>query len=104
MTLVVYRANDNLLEVVSLQDQSADAYVNNATVTAAIKTLAGVAVTGLESLTLDYVPASDGLYRVQIPATAPLKIGKYAAEITVVGGAGQKAFWTITFQVEERTA
>ena len=69
-----------------------DAYANTATVTATIKTLSGVDLSG--TLTLAYVAASNGKYFVVVPYTIAIVAGQqYDIEIlTIFNDLREKGF------------
>lgn len=86
--------NDQTVEVLGLQDQVSGSYQNAATVTARIKTMAGVDVTGVTwPITLAYVAASSGNYRGTFEAAASLSPGlRYIVEISAAQS-GLEGFW-----------
>lgn len=104
MSEVVYISNDHDIEIIGLQDRSAGTYLNSKTVTATLKTEAGVTVTGMTfPLTLDYVAASNGNYRGVLDKDIVVVVGtRYLCEITVAGSSGERAFWQLIVEVEQR--
>lgn len=100
---IINRSNDHLIKLTGLQDASDDSYVNNATVTLTVKTLAGVNVSGVSwPLTLVYVSASDGNYQVVIDKAIVLVLrDRYVAEVTVVAGS-RDAFFEVPVQAQVR--
>lgn len=101
---VAFITNTNLLEVIGLKDAIDDSFINNATVTATIKDSTGAVVTGqVFPVTLDYVAASDGIYRASLDkALALIDDAEYTAEITAITTAGD-GFWEFPFVAETRT-
>jgi hypothetical protein len=95
--------NDQTLTLEGLQDEVTSNYINDATVTATVKDRAGNAVSGQSwPLTLDYVTASDGIYRGNLEDTLVLAPGvSYFVEISAVAGAG-KGFWRFARKAMER--
>ena len=83
------------------QDAAAGTYINDATVTATIKTKSGSTVAG--PIAMSYVAASNGLYRGTIADDLAVTLGvSYVAEITADGGAGLKGAWSFPFTVVSR--
>lgn len=98
--------NDNLLEIIGLQNAATSAYINSgATVRVTVKDRAGVSVGGATwPLDLTYVAASNGNWRVTLPATVLLlKNQDYVAEISAVVSGGPTAAWSFPFTCIERT-
>ena len=87
-TQLIFRNNDHLIKLTGLKDASDDSFINDATVTVTIKTLADVAVSGISwPLTLVYTASSDGDYTVTLDKAIILVLwDRYVAEITVVAG------------------
>lgn len=88
---VLLHANDNLIEVLGVQRQDTDAYLNGATVTVTLMdAFSGVSITGqVWPMTLSYVAGSNGDYRGTINYNASLTKGlDVIADVTVDGGAG----------------
>ena len=105
MSATIYISNDNLLEVRSLYDEGADAYVNDATVTVTLEDIAGTEIVGETwPLSLSYVSASNGIYQATLADTLTLTAGtKVVAKVTADGGAGKKGYWEKTLTVANRT-
>lgn len=90
--------NDQTLEVTGVQDEISGAYQNSKTVTATVKNIIGVEVSGQSwPLTLSYVADSNGDYRGTLEDGLVLVNGKnYIIEITVDAGSDLIAFWRWT--------
>lgn len=101
---VLYYQTDMVLEVDGLKDAVADTFINSATVTAdVVKKSDDSAVTGATGLTLSYVAASNGTYRVTIPDTASFdRDERYLAKITIDGGAGLATYLEVDIQSQVR--
>jgi hypothetical protein len=84
---VLFKKNDQFVEVNGLRNNLTGAYLNAATVTATLRDLAGVAVAGLDGVALAYVAGSDGDYRGQVEETFDPPPGRYRIEFTAVEGA-----------------
>lgn len=70
----------------TVRNESTGAYINDATVTAALKDSAGATVSGAGSLTGTYLSGSNGEYHITIANTITLTDGaQYTLEITTVG-------------------
>lgn len=91
----LYVGNDHLLTLEGVQDAVSGDYLNAATVTATLKTRAGVEVEGDNwPITLDYVADSDGNYQGVIEDGVEITAGKtYIVEITVDAGGDLIGFW-----------
>lgn len=106
MAGAIYQQNDNLIEVLSLQDEATDAYLNTATVSVTLKDSAGANIPGeMWPLTLAYVASSNGTYRATLKSTLTLPAAgqSVVAEVSANGGSGKKGFWKMTVGVKERT-
>ncbi len=103
--MTAFVANSNVLELIGLSNEITDTFINNATVTVTVKTVAGVAVTGVTwPLTLDYVAASSGNYRAVLSeGLALVDKAKYVAFIEANGGVGLVGHWEFPFTAEKRT-
>lgn len=87
-TLALYVANDNVLELNGLIDELAGTYINSATVTYALKDSDGATV---DSGSMTYVSASNGVYRATLADTLSITAGEsYTAVIDADGGPGLK--------------
>jgi hypothetical protein len=90
--------NDQTIEVQSggLTDAVTGDPINDATVTATIRDRAGNAVGGVTwPITLDYIAASDGQYRGNIPAAAEFAASKrYQVTVDAVSPTHGTARWT----------
>ena len=91
---ILNRNNDHLITLTGLQDSTDLSFVNDATVTATVKDINGVDVTGIVwPLTLAYVPASNGNYEVVLDKAIVIVPGiDYVTEITVVSGSRDAFF------------
>jgi hypothetical protein len=96
--------NTNLLRIKGLFNVVDDLYVNAGAVTATIKDSNGDVVAGQSwPVTLDYVAASNGIYRVALNAAIIFIAGAtYTAEITALDGAST-GFWEFPFIPVTRT-
>ena len=101
---IFYYKNDNLIELTGLKDEATDTFVNDATVTAVMKSAAGAQIAGQSwPLTLSYIGSSDGVYRGILDAAAEVAIGdSVTIEITIAASAGRDAFFAITAKVRQR--
>ncbi len=83
----LHPGEDNLLEWDKMTRADTGAYVNNATVSFALKDSTGAAVTNGTGA-LSYVAASNGKYQGVLPATAAIVAGQfYTLELTAASGA-----------------
>lgn len=82
--LALFVNEDNLVEIDELRKAADDVFVNDATTTFTLKTLADVGVTGAINVAMPYVVASDGKYQGFLLGTVALVINtRYYLEITV---------------------
>lgn len=96
MTVLV--ANTNIIELIGLKSAVDDTYINTATVTATIFDYHSDRAVG-NQLTLDYVVASDGVYRAMLAETLPFRPNAdYIAYIEATAGAGRVGHWEIIFR------
>jgi hypothetical protein len=95
--------NDNVLEVNGLRNAVTDAFINNATISATLKDIAGVAIAGQTwPLTLPYVTDSEGCYRALLANTLAVSNGKpYTLQITAAGS-GLKASYSVIITAQTR--
>jgi hypothetical protein len=102
---VLFIGNDQSIELTGLQDAISEAYINDASVTATVKTKEGVAVTGQSwPLTLAYVAASDGNYRGNLEDGLELiEATMYVIEVTADCGGDVIGFWRFNRQAVYRT-
>lgn len=87
MAEIIYKDNDNLVEVDELKNSATDAYINNATVTlTAIRDSAGNNVTGVSfPMSMTYVASSNGKYQATVDKALALTAGyNYTAIIDAV--------------------
>lgn len=88
----LYVDADNNIEFLGVMDHSTEAYINNATVTFALKEEDGDAVTS-GSGTCSYVAASDGDYIGVLDAAADINVGQsYWLEVTMTASGGYNDF------------
>ena len=102
----IFLLNDNLIEVLRLQDEGNDTYLNDAIVTVTLKNSAGQNIAGETwPLALSYVAGSSGDYRGTLKSTLTLPTAgqSVVAEVSADGGSGKKGFWKISVGVKERT-
>jgi len=94
-----YLSADNVVQLGGFQNAIDSSYLNSATVTCTIKDTSGTAVTGISwPVTLDYVAASNGIYRATIDKAIVLTYGSiYHVEITAAES-GIDGFWRIPIQ------
>lgn len=105
----VYVENTNVVELIGLKDAVADAFINNATVTVTLYDSTGVAVTVASGgpaqswpTTMDYVAASDGIYRAYLSSGLELVAGnQYFAHIDADSG-GAQGHWEFAFVAKTR--
>lgn len=106
MAEVIYKDNDNLVEVDELKNSATDAYINNATVTlTSIKDAAGVTVAGVSfPISMSYVSASNGKYQATVDKAIALVAGQaYTAIIDAVSGS-LDGHWEIPLTCKIRTS
>jgi len=97
----IYIGNDSLIVVDELKNVATDAFLNSATVSAQLKTTAGVNVGS--AITLSYVAASDGKYRGTLEEDAAVvSTQDYELHIDVDGGSDLKAHWEIPVKALKR--
>lgn len=100
---VVFRNNDNLIEVRELQQETTGNYLNSATVEVTLYDDEDNEISG-ESwpLTLSYVSGSDGKYRATLSKDLQLgSVEEGKAVVTADSGAGY-AEWTVEVIYENR--
>lgn len=98
MTITIERGSDCLVEWAGMTETSDGAYINNATVTMTLYSsysrsestgaVSGTPISGASSLSLTYVPSSNGTYQGVIPSTVTLSLAvDYTLQVTAtVGG------------------
>lgn len=97
--------NDNLLYVSGLRNELTDEFVNTAFVNARLQTAAGVDVAGqVWPAALDYVPESDGVYRLLLKDSLALANGHYYKLSVTADGGGLKASWNLIFKAAVRAS
>lgn len=109
MSDIIYRLNDNVLELSGLKDAVIGTFLNAATVTVTLKDQDGVNVpsTGSPSITypitMDYVASSDGIYRATIQDSLDVNPNDTViAEVTANAGANLKGHWKTRLKVKDR--
>jgi len=104
MAEILYIANDNLLRLSGLRNESTEDYVNNATVTVTLKDSGDSPVSGQAwPLTLVYVATTNGRYEGTLEETLVLVAdASYTAEIDAVL-VDLKAHWEFPLLAEVRT-
>lgn len=108
MAEVIYKDNDNLVEVDELKNSATDAYINTATVNlTAIKDAAGANVTGSGitfPIAMTYVASSNGKYQATVDKALALVAGHaYTAVIDAVSS-GIDGHWEIPLTCKIRTS
>ncbi len=94
--------NDELIQMNGLYDQQAATYVNDATVSLQIKTMAGVNVGA--AITMSYVASSNGVYVGSIEEDASIVVGtSYLLVITVTASGDRVGTWTSKKTAKQRT-
>lgn len=89
----LFVANDNLIQLLGLLDQSTKNYINNATVTAKIKTLSNATTA---TISLGYVAGSNGNYQGTLPASTTLTADAgYNMVVNAQTPGGSVAEWNI---------
>ena len=103
--VILYKLNDNFIEIDGLADGlDAANYFNAATITATLKDSAGVNVAGIIALPLTYVSASNGKYRGAVQeAFDPPAGGGYSLIIDASQG-GVVGRWAVKTDVKVRTS
>lgn len=105
MNLELLIGNDQTVELQALKDEVSGDFINNATVTARLKTMAGVDVAGETwPITLAYVTNTDGNYRGLLEDGLTLSnLTRYIVEIRADAGADLIGFWRFTVTARYRT-
>lgn len=103
--MILFDANDNLLEVTSLTNVASGETIDDATVTVTLRNRDGTEVTGASwPVTLPAVAGVAGSYRVTLEDTLDLTTGQaVTAIIDADAGAGLKGHWERTLKVRKRT-
>lgn len=105
MTTIVYKDNDNLIELDVLKNSATDAYINNATVTlTTIRDAAGATVSG-ETFpkTLTYVATSNGKYQAVVDKLLAIVPGQHYTAIVDASSAGLDGHWELPLVCQTRT-
>lgn len=94
---ILFTGNDTVLEVKGLKNEVTGDFLNAASVTATMVDAEGDQVAGdVWPKSLVYVTGSDGTYRATLPYTMNLVAGgRYVAQISVNGGAGLRASFSL---------
>ena len=87
--------NSVVVELSAVKNNVTDQYDNAADVNVTLKTLAGIGVAGQAwPVTMNYVAASDGVYRATINPGVAIKANQsYRAHITATGSGGEIGHW-----------
>jgi hypothetical protein len=103
---IIYKDNDNLLQLSGLKNSSTDAFVNNATVTlTAIKDSAGNNVAGISwPLTMGYVAASDGDYEVTVDKAVVISASHHYTAFIDAVASGLDGHWELPLICKIRTS
>lgn len=98
--MAAFVGNTNLLELNGLKNEAAGAFVNDASVTVTIKDAEGANVSGaVWPMTMVYVEASDGDYRVALSHELPFEAkATYTALIEADSGAEAFGHWEFRFK------
>ncbi len=101
-TLTAYLDSDNVITVSGLQNTIDDTYENTATVQVTLQDANGNEVAGdTWPLTMNYVSASNGIYRATLLDTLSVVEGNYVAVITANAGVGQyRTFYVDVYYVK----
>ena len=104
-TKAIYISNDHLLELRGMKNIAADAYIDNATVTAVLVDEDGVEVVGQSwPVTLSHVAESDGDYRATLEDALELTVGlAYTAQISASGGSDLAGYWEYPLRARIRS-
>lgn len=97
--MVAFVGNTNVLKLRGLKSALDDEYINDATVSVTVKTVAGVNVTGQTwPTTMGYVANSDGDYRALLESDLAVVAGvKYLAFIEANAGGEAIGHWEFEF-------
>jgi hypothetical protein len=99
---ILFKSNDQVIEVFGLKNVLTGAFLNAATVTATLKNRSGQNVAGLTDLPLNYVAGSNGDYRGQVEETFnPPQRDGYTLIIDAAEG-GLVGHWEFPARVEAR--
>lgn len=104
---VVYRANDNVIELSAVTNGQTDALIGGATVSVTLtdSTGATVTATGVSwPVTMSAVSGATGTYRGVLPYTLSLTADAvYYAEINCDAGTDLYASWSVPIRAKTRT-
>lgn len=97
--------NDSIIEVYDLKNELTGDFLNTATVQVTLKDSTGTNVTGdTWPKTLNYVTASNGIYRATLLYTLGLTAdSRYTATVTADAGAGLRSEWVLEMVCRTRT-
>lgn len=105
MSNIVYRQNDNLLELTGLINEATGAAINDAQVSARLVDAKGVDIPGQGwPLTLEFVVGSDGDYRGMLESALQLDGRLVTAIVDVDAGQGLTAHIERELHVRDRTS
>ncbi len=103
MVQVLYKENDQVIELSGLKDAIADTFINDATVTASIVDSAGDDLAGMTfPATMTYVSGSEGVYRVTLEETLVVNVGQFVKAIIIAIKGSLQGKWTIDMQANIR--
>jgi hypothetical protein len=104
MANVIYYKNDMVLKYTAMRNPLTDLPINDATVTAIVKTKTGQNVAGQSwPLTLSYVAGSDGEYQGILESLLEIQIGQRVdVEITITAPGGLDGFLRLNTEVRQR--
>lgn len=110
VAIPLYIDSDSSIEIDALKDPTDNTFVNDATVTANVKTPAGAVVSNGGPITLSYIANSDGDYRGTLGDDAAINDGSssgdgpdYFLEVTAESS-GRTKFWRFPCRAKYRGA
>lgn len=103
---VLWKDNDNLVELRGLTNAATGAYVNDAIVTLTeIKDAAGATVSGVTfPKSMSYVAASNGNYQAAVDKALVLVAGRNYTAVIDAAASGIEGHWEIPLACKVRTA
>jgi hypothetical protein len=102
-TDVLLIGNDNVVSLDGLRNGIDAAFINGAAVTATLTTLSGEAVVGQTfPAAMEYVPDSNGVYRLMLRSTLAMVNGHYYKLTISAIGNGLTASWTQLYKATLR--
>ena len=101
---ILYRKNDALIRLLGLKNELTGDYINNATVTATLRSLSGVMISGQSwPLSMPYVSGSNGDYQATLSSLLEVKIGQtLVAQISADASGIGKGYWERKIIVQAR--